>query len=121
MLQAELRKEKEDAMRDFLNQIEEYDYTKATNEFDMIDCVICMEPFREGAKIKRIPNCRHFFHPECIAQWFESKSQEDEQRCPQCNIVLKTSEMRVAKAKNMVVLQQVPGNLDFYSETKQTG
>lgn len=121
MLQAELQKEKEDAIRDFLDQIEEFKYSAATNEFEQTECVICMEAFKEGKMIKRIPNCRHFFHPDCIMQWFESKSQEDEQRCPQCNVVLKTSEMRAAKARNLVMLRQLPGNLDFYAEGKKDG
>ena len=62
-------------MEDFLEQIEEMKYTQSLNEFDNDDCVICMEPFKEGKKIKRIPNCRHFFHPKCIDEWFKSKSQ----------------------------------------------
>ena len=78
MLQAELQKEKEQAIKDFQDQIEEFMYTADTNEFDQDDCVICMEPFKEGKTIKRIPNCRHFFHPDCIMQWFESKQQEEE-------------------------------------------
>ena len=48
----------------------------------------------------RIPTCKHFFHPICLKKWFESKAQEDEQRCPQCNSVLKTEAMRRAKAEN---------------------
>ena len=75
-------------------------YNSGCNEYDQEDCVICMEAFKEGKKVKRIPNCRHFFHSDCIMKWFESKCQEDEQRCPSCNIVLKTSEMRKAKEKN---------------------
>lgn len=73
MLQAELQREKDEALKDFLNQIEEHKYSGGCNEFDQQDCVICMEAFKEGKKVKRIPNCRHFFHPECIMQWFESK------------------------------------------------
>ena len=65
-------------MKDFLNQIEDWKYTKASNEFDIEDCVICMEPFKEGKMTKRIPNCRHFFHADCISEWFKSKTQEDE-------------------------------------------
>ena len=50
--------------------------------------------------VQRIPTCKHCFHPDCLRKWFTSKTQEDEQRCPQCNQVLKSFEMKAAKEKN---------------------
>lgn len=68
-------------MKEFLNALEESTFTY-NNEFGTNDCVVCLENFLEGHAIKRIPTCRHFFHPHCCAKWFESKIDEDEQRCP---------------------------------------
>ena len=39
------------------------------NEFEVKDCVVCMEAFKEGEKLLQIPSCRHFFHKECILGW----------------------------------------------------
>ncbi|KAJ3078717.1 hypothetical protein HK102_004291 [Quaeritorhiza haematococci] len=33
-------------------------------------CVICMEPWEVGAKLKQLP-CRHVFHNDCIKVWFD--------------------------------------------------
>lgn len=54
----------------------------------------------DGQMMQRVPTCKHMFHPNCLKEWFTSKAQADEQRCPQCNQVLKTTEMKAAKAKN---------------------
>ena len=55
---------------------------QASNEFQMTECIICIDNFNQGQNILRIPTCRHFFHPDCLKNWFQSKVQEDEQRCP---------------------------------------
>ena len=83
-----------------MDSLEEMKYDGAINEFSTPDCVICMDTFNDGISIMRIPTCRHFFHPHCCKKWFESKNQEDEQRCPQCNMVLKTQEMKKKKQEN---------------------
>ena len=72
-------------VKQFMDSLETFDYNDSLNEFDQKDCVICMETFDEGVKINRIPTCRHHFHEQCTIKWFESKTQEEEQRCPQCN------------------------------------
>jgi len=59
-----------------------------------------MEKFEEGEEVHRIPVCRHIFNKECLKSWFDSKVQEDEQRCPQCNIILKTAEMQKKRLEN---------------------
>jgi len=53
-------------------------FSKENNEFAVTECVICMDEFPESEPILRIPTCRHFFHPHCARQWFDSKSQEEE-------------------------------------------
>ena len=61
-----------------------------------------MDTFNEKETLKRIPTCRHFFHAHCVDEWFKSKVQEEEQRCPQCNVVLTTAEMKKARESNRV-------------------
>lgn len=42
-------------------------------------CAICLEDFKGGELLTELPHCRHFFHVECIARWFQSSTQ-----CPLC-------------------------------------
>ncbi|KAI8803991.1 hypothetical protein BJ742DRAFT_469993 [Cladochytrium replicatum] len=41
-------------------------------------CVICMESWDDGVRLKKLP-CGHVYHKECILTWFDSHSQ-----CPCC-------------------------------------
>jgi len=84
----------------FLAEMETVRFDPANNEYSTTECVICMESFNPNEQISRIPICRHFFHAQCINQWFERNMAEDEQRCPQCNATLKTKQMRDMKIEN---------------------
>lgn len=44
----------------------------AINQFSIKDCCICLEPFTEGATIRRLPLCKHIFHDECLIKWLNS-------------------------------------------------
>ena len=58
------------------------------DEFGLQECAICMDEFKLGSVVDRIPSCKHFFHPECCQKWFESKIQVQEKKCPLCNKVV---------------------------------
>ncbi|KAJ4981720.1 hypothetical protein NE237_032557 [Protea cynaroides] len=45
-------------------------------------CMICMDEFVKGVEIVKLP-CKHFFHGECIFQWFDKKNS-----CPLCRFAL---------------------------------
>jgi E3 ubiquitin-protein ligase RNF13 len=42
-------------------------------------CVICVEDFEVGKKVKELP-CQHIFHPRCINKWLSDHSTV----CPLC-------------------------------------
>ncbi len=42
---------------------------KVIDEFNTTECVICMEAFVNGVKVRKIPSCRHIFHDECVMKW----------------------------------------------------
>lgn len=42
-------------------------------------CTICHSPFQSADIIRTINNCSHFFHANCIEQWFQSHNN-----CPVC-------------------------------------
>lgn len=43
------------------------------------DCVICLEEFKQGDKIRILP-CSHEYHSECIDRWLQTQTQQ----CPMC-------------------------------------
>lgn len=45
------------------------------------DCTICLEPFKNGDRVKIMPQCCHIFHEKCCSEWLDYKF-----RCPNCNI-----------------------------------
>lgn len=59
--------------------------SKEIDEFDTPECVICMEQFMNGSKVRKIPSCRHIFHDECLMKWFSGAQQMEAQKCPMCN------------------------------------
>ncbi|GMJ01968.1 hypothetical protein HRI_003866000 [Hibiscus trionum] len=45
----------------------------------LCECAVCLNEFREDEKLRRIPNCRHVFHIDCIDVWLQSNAN-----CPLC-------------------------------------
>ena len=43
-------------------------------------CTICLEPFNNEKNITKL-SCNHYFHIDCITQWFN----ENHLTCPFCN------------------------------------
>ena len=58
---------------------------KAIDEFNTAECVICMETFVNGTKVRKIPSCKHIFHDECLIKWLSGSQQQEAQKCPMCN------------------------------------
>lgn len=55
-----------------------YNPSEEVDEEEAPSCSICMENYKPGTRIKRLP-CNHEFHPECITQWLETNNS-----CPIC-------------------------------------
>ncbi|XP_073291095.1 RING-H2 finger protein ATL66-like [Primulina huaijiensis] len=47
------------------------------------ECCICIGPFKEGDKMKMLPECKHCFHSECVDEWLNAQSS-----CPLCRASL---------------------------------
>lgn len=43
------------------------------------DCAICLEGFKEGELCRRLPDCSHLFHLNCVDNWLTKKLN-----CPVC-------------------------------------
>ena len=44
-------------MREYRLLIPAMDYKQSINEFKTADCVICMEEFKRGVMIRKVPTC----------------------------------------------------------------
>ncbi|KAK9698554.1 hypothetical protein RND81_08G112800 [Saponaria officinalis] len=43
-------------------------------------CVVCLNEFRDHEEIRRLANCKHILHRECVDRWME----HDHRTCPLC-------------------------------------
>ncbi|CAN0904598.1 RING-H2 finger protein ATL1 [Linum grandiflorum] len=50
-----------------------------TEEASSPECAVCLSEFVEDEKLRRIPNCCHVFHVDCIDVWLQNNSN-----CPLC-------------------------------------
>lgn len=50
-------------------------------KYDMAECSVCMEGFREGEKIRELPICGHVFHQKCVDEWLSLRPS-----CPICRM-----------------------------------
>lgn len=55
-----------------------------TLETEYESCSICMENFSSNSIVRKINNCGHIFHVDCVDTWFETNI-----RCPVCRIDLR--------------------------------
>jgi hypothetical protein len=88
-------------LNDILAVLDLIVYSKERNSMAIDDCQICMESYLEGSQYYKIPGCNHLFCVECTRNWFDSKNQEREQRCPFCNLVLEIEVLRKEKQERV--------------------
>lgn len=60
------------------SELKSYKSAKETTE-----CVVCLCEFEDEEKLRLLPICAHFFHPECIDAWFVNHTT-----CPLCRCSL---------------------------------
>lgn len=58
-------------------------YTPGNADFGQETCTICLEVFQASQELLSL-ECKHYFHPVCIANWLKSK-ELDLMTCPLCH------------------------------------
>ncbi|KAM7501781.1 hypothetical protein LguiB_000685 [Lonicera macranthoides] len=56
-------------------------FTYQWNDKSVLECVVCLSVFEDGEVGRRLRNCGHHFHVECIDMWLHSHST-----CPICRV-----------------------------------
>ncbi|CDP02915.1 unnamed protein product [Coffea canephora] len=51
----------------------------SASEQTTMDCAICLESFKEGELSRKLPDCNHLFHLNCVDNWLTKKPN-----CPVC-------------------------------------
>lgn len=47
-------------------------------------CVVCMEEFQPGDRVRPLPKCAHIFHASCLEQWILTQNSREATKCPMC-------------------------------------
>lgn len=55
-------------------------------ERSISECAVCLNEFKEGEKLRIMPNCGHVFHIDCIDVWLQSNDN-----CPLCRISISST------------------------------
>jgi hypothetical protein len=43
---------------------------KSNGEYNLTECIICMDTFKDNELLSKLSTCKHYFHPKCIMEWF---------------------------------------------------
>jgi hypothetical protein len=68
-----------------LNAMREFDYENKSNIFNITNCVICLDDFIPGVKVKQMTFCDHIFHSKCIVEVLRVSHRIRKYKCPLCN------------------------------------
>lgn len=66
------------ASEDALEQMKRVMLTSRSDSSD-IECAVCKDEMDINSEIIRLPNCKHYFHSECIMRWLKMQGC-----CPVC-------------------------------------
>ncbi|CAJ1941613.1 unnamed protein product [Sphenostylis stenocarpa] len=62
------------------NLVSSFKYKKGVVDYDDDDeCSVCLSGFEEGEEVRKLPQCKHWFHAPCIDMWLYSHLD-----CPIC-------------------------------------
>ncbi len=70
------------------------------------DCAICQSQYQEHDKVTMIGFCQHYYHKDCLTEWFRQKYT-----CPLCNYSILTTEVK-RKIYTLCVLNRICKRFD---------
>ncbi|KAL1830477.1 hypothetical protein ACET3Z_000128 [Daucus carota] len=70
-------------------------------------CAVCLHDFSGCEKIRRLPNCQHVYHRNCVDRWMD----HEQKTCPLCRTPFISDDMQAAFNER---LWTASGISDFY-------
>ena len=71
-----------------IDRLQEMEFSKRVNAFNIDNCVICLDNFRDMDKIRLMPTCGHIFHSKCIIEYLTVSFRNGSLKWPLCNQAL---------------------------------
>lgn len=68
-----------------LRNMRELEYQNKCDIFNITNCVICLDDFIPGARVRQMPFCEHIFHSRCIEEVLRVSHRIRKYKCPLCN------------------------------------
>uniref|UniRef100_A0ACD5WUQ3 Uncharacterized protein n=1 Tax=Avena sativa TaxID=4498 RepID=A0ACD5WUQ3_AVESA len=65
-------------------------------------CAVCLDELREGALVRMLPSCKHYFHASCVDVWLLSRAT-----CPLCRASPGPEKVRLDSASMSPPLPQL--------------
>lgn len=100
--------------REAVRQIPIIEYVKDENEYDYgckTICVICIESFESGDKVRKLPNCEHVFHRDCIDTWLLGLCSDMDTITSFCPTCRKDGELIVSEPLTPSQLIEIPAEV----------
>ncbi|QCE13551.1 RING-H2 finger protein ATL52-like [Vigna unguiculata] len=73
---SEITRRLENEQRQLLSS---FKYKKEKEELEDFECPVCLSVYEEGEEVRKLPQCKHYFHVLCIDMWLYSHFD-----CPIC-------------------------------------
>jgi hypothetical protein len=83
-------------------------------ERSFCECAVCLNEFQEAEKLRRIPNCSHVFHIDCIDVWLQSNAN-----CPLCRTSISSTTR--FPIDHIIAPSSTPHDANPYSESVMGG
>ncbi|KAG2725329.1 hypothetical protein I3843_01G060300 [Carya illinoinensis] len=97
-------------IQEFLPVMKFQDLAESVGPADLPEsCAVCLYEFEGGEEIRRLRNCRHIFHRNCLDRWME----HDQKTCPLCRTQFVPEEMKDEFNQRLWAASGVP---DLHSE-----
>ncbi|XP_050219589.1 NEP1-interacting protein 2 isoform X1 [Mercurialis annua] len=65
--------------KNFIQNLPEFTFQSTNIQSHEFCCSICLQDFRDGDSMRKLPNCGHFFHLDCLDEWLTRNGS-----CPMC-------------------------------------
>ncbi|KAL3499313.1 hypothetical protein ACH5RR_038406 [Cinchona calisaya] len=108
--ESELRSVSASLIRELLLPVVKYsEILRSSSDDGEESCAVCLYEFEDDDEIRRLLNCRHIFHRNCLDRWMD----HDQKTCPLCRTTFIPEDMQDAFNERLWLAS---GISDFYGD-----